>query len=35
MQGERAVRFILRGTIGGHAFAAPLMNFFTVRACTP
>lgn len=32
VQGDRvAVRFVLRGTIGGHAFSAPLMNFFTVR----
>ena len=32
VQGDRvAVRFILRGTVGGHAFSAALMNFFTVR----
>jgi NAD(P)-dependent dehydrogenase (short-subunit alcohol dehydrogenase family)/ketosteroid isomerase-like protein len=32
VQGDRvAVRFIVRGTIGGHAFSVPLMDFFTVR----
>ena len=32
VQGDRvAVRFILRGSVGGHPIAAPLMDFFTVR----
>jgi ketosteroid isomerase-like protein len=32
VQGDRvAVRFTLRGSIGGHSFSAPLMDFFTVH----
>lgn len=32
VQGDRvAVRFSLRGTMCGHSFSVPLMNFFTVR----
>ena len=32
VEGDRvAVRFVLRGTAGGHALSVPLMNFFTVR----
>jgi ketosteroid isomerase-like protein len=33
VQGDRvAVRFILRGSVGGYPIAVPLMDFFTVRS---
>lgn len=32
VQGDRvAVRFVVRGAIGGHPFSIPLMDFFTIR----